>query len=398
MAHSPSPATRECADPGMLAAYYDRSLAESDRDRLEAHFADCARCQTQLAAIARADEAAPSARPRREVSWLRPLIAVPALAAAAALLLVLRSMQSSNNEFRRSDQIAMAKHQAPLTELAARAPAPASPPAAATAPSAPASSELAMNEAKPAPSVMHHMNEHRQVPERRDELRERAMPLAKELPKTEPEAMARAPSREASGDLASADAASASGRPPISAPAQNSSEGMVAAPSREAPAAATAPHAMSESAAAPRPLARSASPLAAQGGAMRMSSAAPVGGASAGAEVLVTISPQDRSTTWIVGKNGMIVRQDPDGPHPQHSGVTTDLTAGAAPSSTVCWVVGRSGTIIRTTDGEHWVLVRSPTVDNLVAVASDSANHAIVTTPSGQNFETSDGSANWHRN
>ncbi len=56
-AQSPGPVTPECADPEMLAAYYDRSLAEPDRDRLEAHFADCARCQAQLAAIARADEA-----------------------------------------------------------------------------------------------------------------------------------------------------------------------------------------------------------------------------------------------------------------------------------------------------------------------------------------------------
>ena len=92
----------------------------------------------------------------------------------------------------------------------------------------------------------------------------------------------------------------------------------------------------------------------------------------------------------------MIVRQDPDGPHPQHSGVSTDLTAGAAPSATVCWIVGRSGTIIRTIDGEHWGMVKSPTGDNFVAVASDSAEHAIVTTASGQNFTTSDGGASWH--
>ena len=50
-AQPPGPPTPDCADPEMLAAYYDRSLAEPDRDRLEAHFADCARCQAQLAAI-----------------------------------------------------------------------------------------------------------------------------------------------------------------------------------------------------------------------------------------------------------------------------------------------------------------------------------------------------------
>jgi len=181
---------------------------------------------------------------------------------------------------------------------------------------------------------------------------------------------------------------------------------------------------MSQNSMAPRALARSASSFAAQNsGASETSSAAPVGGAVAGAaigagvgaaqsqlqqttspsagtpEVLAMISPPDQKSGWQVGKNGMIVRRDPDGTtHPQHSGATTDLTAGAAPSSTVCWIVGRSGTIIRTTDGEHWELITAPTGDNLVAVTSDSANHAVVTTASGQSFATSDGGSSWHRN
>jgi photosystem II stability/assembly factor-like uncharacterized protein len=109
------------------------------------------------------------------------------------------------------------------------------------------------------------------------------------------------------------------------------------------------------------------------------------------------ISSPEQKAAWIVGRNGMIVRRYPDGrTHPQQSGVTTDLTAGAAPSSTVCWIVGRSGTIIRTTDGEHWELVGSPSGENLVAVASDGAQHAIITTASGRNFATSDGGASWH--
>jgi hypothetical protein len=428
IAQSPGPATPECADPEMLAAYYDRSLAEADRDRLEAHLADCARCQAQLAAMARADEAAARARSRHGVSWLRPLIVVPALAAAAALLLVVRTMRTSNDESRRTDQIAMAKHQAPLTELAARAPA--SSPAAASAPSAPASNELALNEAKPAP-------------EPRDEMREQTKSLAKEpqLPKSS-EVIGKAPSREASGALARTESAPAFARPPVPAPAQESSEGMVAAPSREAPAAAPAPYAMSDTAMAPRPRADVSSLAAQSSGASEQSGAAPVGGAamagaeigasvdrsqlseqatrpSAGAayssakgaiagspmpnsaaapEMLALISPPNQSASWQVGRNGTILRRDADGStRPQHSGVSTDLTAGAAPSATVCWIVGRSGTIIRTIDGEHWLLIASPTGDNLVAVASDSADHALVTTASGQNFATSDGGKSWHR-
>jgi hypothetical protein len=417
-AQPPGPPTPECADPETLAAYYDRSLAEADRDRLEAHFADCARCQAQLAAIARADEAGASARPHREISWLRPLIVVPAIAAAAALLVVVRSMRSSNDEFRRSEQVAMATHQAPLMDLAARAPAPASPPSAANPSSAPSSNELAMNEPKLAePSAP----QNRQEPERRDELRTNRMSPAKEsrLRKSEGEVIASAPNRNATGNVASTEAAPASVQPPVSAPVQSSSVETMAAPSVEPGPTAPAPYPMSQSA-APRALAGAASGAVAgsaigagAGNAqLRMSeqrttpsadqaygsNADVVGGASAGAEVLVTTTSLDRSTTWIVGKNGMILRRDKDGSnHPQHSGVTTDLTAGAAPSSTVCWIVGRSGTIIRTTDGEHWTLITAPTGDNLVAVASDSADHAVVTTASGQNFATSDGGKSWHR-
>ncbi|MEA2680225.1 MAG: hypothetical protein QOK03_1947, partial [Candidatus Binataceae bacterium] len=364
MARAPGPATPECADPEMLAAYYDRSLAEPDRDRLEAHFADCARCQAQLAAIARADEAAPATRPRLGVSWLRPLIVVPALAAAAALLIVVRTMRTSNEESRARDQIAMAKQEAPLMDLAARAPAPVSPPAAATVPNAPASNEIAMNEAKQAAP---------RAAEHRDELRKHTMSHAKEshLRRSEGDVIASAPSRTASSDLGT-EAAPATDRPPVSPPAQTSSEGRVAAPSREAPSAAPASSAMSQGDAAPRAYAGAGSLPARGYGPSEVGGPPPVGGgAAAGAEigsatgaiagaaipnvatspeVLAMISPPDQKAGWQVGKNGMILRRDLDGRNrAQHSGVSTDLTAGAAPSATVCWVVGRSGTIIRTT-------------------------------------------------
>ncbi len=93
----------------------------------------------------------------------------------------------------------------------------------------------------------------------------------------------------------------------------------------------------------------------------------------------------------------MLRRNDANGEtQVQHSGVTTDLIAGAAPSATVCWIVGRSGTIIRTTDGEHWALIPAPTSDNLVAVTAGSATDAVVTAADGKSFATSDGGASWH--
>jgi photosystem II stability/assembly factor-like uncharacterized protein len=93
----------------------------------------------------------------------------------------------------------------------------------------------------------------------------------------------------------------------------------------------------------------------------------------------------------------MILFRDADGrTRRQYSGVEADLTAGVAPSTSVCWIVGRSGTIVRTTDGENWTKIASPTNADLFAVVADSAEHAIVTTVAAQNFETSDGGASWH--
>ena len=144
---------------------------------------------------------------------------------------------------------------------------------------------------------------------------------------------------------------------------------------------------------------------AAKAGAMQSYSGQVAGGVAAPndafrreAGVLATISAADRSVTWIVGRNGAIRRLDANGrTHPQQSGVSIDLVAGAAPSSSVCWVVGSGGTILRTTDGEHWAAVASPTMENLVAVSSGSAADATVTTSSSKSFATSDGGATWHR-
>jgi hypothetical protein len=293
------------------------------------------------------------------------------------------------------------------------------------------------------------MTEHHEAPVRRDEPRERAMPLAKKphLQNYGGEVIASAPISKLSGDIASTQAAPATGPSPVSAPAQAGavsaavqagSPEVSAAQSSQPPPAAPGPYAMGENAAtAPRALAKSVSSFAARGyGPSEVSNAPPGAGAAIGAsaataqlqqatspssgpalgsgggaivgaavpraasppEVLAMISPPDQSAGWQVGRNGLVLRRDPDGStHPQHSGVTTDLTAGAAPSATVCWIVGRSGTIIRTADGEHWVLITPPTGDNFVAVASDSADHAVVTTAAGQNFATTDGGSSWHR-
>ena len=79
------------------------------------------------------------------------------------------------------------------------------------------------------------------------------------------------------------------------------------------------------------------------------------------------------------------------------SGVTTDLTAGAAVSSAVCWVIGTSGTILRTTDGQHWKILSAPTTMDLVRVQARTEDVAMVVAAGGLSYYTMDGGKTWAR-
>jgi len=84
----------------------------------------------------------------------------------------------------------------------------------------------------------------------------------------------------------------------------------------------------------------------------------------------------------------------------QKSGVTTDLTAGSAPSDKVCWIVGRAGTVLLTTDrGKHWKRLASPIKEDVAGVYAQDGKRASVWTASHkQSFETNDGGMTWTPN
>lgn len=155
MRNKPGPATPECADAESLAAYSDKSIAAAERERLETHFADCMRCQVLLADIARAEEGARVAEPASgaDVPWYRRWrIVIPALAAAAAVVVFVAMRRLASVEGPNDQLAVMAKNEAvPATSLAAPKPAVApAAPAALLAPApaaAPASKEIAMNDA-----------------------------------------------------------------------------------------------------------------------------------------------------------------------------------------------------------------------------------------------------------
>jgi uncharacterized protein (UPF0333 family) len=392
MRSRPGPATPECADAESLAAYSDRSLSARERERLETHFADCARCQVLLADIARADESARLARSAGEVPWYRRWrIAIPVLAAAAAVLVFISIRRPASVAPPNDQIVAMAQHEAPAENLAAKLPAPvlaAAPSAPVSVAAAAPSNEIAMNEQKseaaPRAQAMH--------------------PGASRALKGSVEAFGTGALMARSAPAAKVEAQAPATTTPGSVAEQASSADSM---SRAAVAAAAPPAAATNTRAFGSLAAGSGGLVAAtRGGGVVGAGAGAVAGAAVAASpsyapastTLVTISAPDQSVSWIAGKNGMILRRDADGStHPQHSGASTDLVAGAAPSATVCWIVGRSGTIVRTTDGgEHWTLILAPTADNLAAVTAGDANDATITTAAGRSFATSDGGASWH--
>jgi photosystem II stability/assembly factor-like uncharacterized protein len=81
----------------------------------------------------------------------------------------------------------------------------------------------------------------------------------------------------------------------------------------------------------------------------------------------------------------------------QKSGVTSDLTAGSAPSNKVCWIVGKAGTVLLTTDGgKHWRQVSTPITEDLGGIrATDKLHASIWDVSNRKRFETSDGGATW---
>lgn len=73
------------------------------------------------------------------------------------------------------------------------------------------------------------------------------------------------------------------------------------------------------------------------------------------------------------------------------------VTAGTAPSATVCWLVARGGGVFVTDDGRTFFRARFPEIVNLVGVSATSRAAATVTTDDGRTFVTSDGGVSWRQ-
>jgi photosynthesis system II assembly factor YCF48-like protein len=95
---------------------------------------------------------------------------------------------------------------------------------------------------------------------------------------------------------------------------------------------------------------------------------------------------------------GVTVERSTDGGsrwQAQSTGATGRLTAGAAPSRTICWLVGAGGVVLLSKDGQTWQRVAFSEAVDLVAIRALDDSRATVTTADGREFTTTDGGTTW---
>lgn len=399
----------DCPGANVLASYYERSLSKAETERCEAHFATCARCQEQLAAMVRSE--APSEK-RERAEWFRNWRVAwrwlaPA-AAALAVLIVWNALRPSPPGPRESPvQIAENK-------------------VASTAPPAVSAVVERAERKKTVPAVP------QTKPQPRPIIRSRAVPEGEEL-QNRAGSRASAPAGRVAGgavgglsagagramsasaespriarpamDLKKLQALSEAGALKEKAEADVSAEAKPAVPTIEPAPPAVASAAQPERAAA---LQRTESEMKAGVARLQMNPASAnaqtmaVLGADAAHKakaVLRVIASPDPKMFWRVGPGGLIERSS-DGEaswQRQKSGVSENLAAGASPATEVCWIVGGAGTVLLTTDGAHWKKLLAPAAADLAGVEAQDSLQASVTATDGRVFSTTDGGHTWQQ-
>ena len=401
-----SPGADECPDAETLAAYCERALPAAQSARWEEHFSNCARCQGALAAIARART--PDRNPARSLTSRRWEVYAALAAGVAGISIVATLMRSARRPLSTADTLSHIEVAAPaqvnreaqiqakdsgaviaLNEPA-RPPNPPSEPRSAERPAVGGLMGLGssgiptVNTRPPTTGPNSVVNE-----EARAQLFAKTMRLGIARPK-EP-AVHGPPAMRAFVGESSQAAGAGSQQQLAKAETQSEAEGAPAAPFPPPPA----PMAERESAASNALGAPRSAPAGGSAGGL-YAPPSDVSMAEQGPPQSISIRTADGVERWRLGTNGTIEHLASDGQWThQDSGVTADLSAGAAPSSTVCWAVGAGGTVLRTTDGKHWQKLASPTPVNLAAVSAQDAVSAVVTTAGGLRFATTDGGRTW---
>jgi photosystem II stability/assembly factor-like uncharacterized protein len=100
---------------------------------------------------------------------------------------------------------------------------------------------------------------------------------------------------------------------------------------------------------------------------------------------------------WRILTGGSVARSIDGGMiwQTQSTGVPATLTAGTAPSPTICWLVGQGGIIVLSTDGRTWQRLPFPEAIDLTSIRASDEVNATVTTADGRTFITTDGGKTW---
>jgi hypothetical protein len=331
------PPSSGCLDADMLAAWSDGTLSRRERATAESHAATCERCQAMLAAMATIAEPLPARKwwQASTVRWLVPIAVVPALAVAVWM-------------------------NVPAERQAATAP----PLSDFSAPSAPATvaetqpARVATPAAKDTRTIERADTKRREQPAARADERRAPAPAESAAPSaTQPEPSAPQP------------AASSAVQPQDAAAQTFRARDAAASASAKAPAELRASRALTE----------------------RLMIA------SQKAVALLEIPSPNRNVRWRIVASA-IVEQSTDGGatwQAQSIGTPVRLTAGAAPSPTICWIVGAGGTVLVTRDGRTWERVAFPEVIDLTAILAVDGSNATATAADGRVFVTTDGGKTW---
>jgi hypothetical protein len=124
----------DCPRSDVLAAYYDRALSRAERAGIDAHLTSCARCQSMMASIARADDSDRTLGGMRGIFWITRLLAPVAVVGVVMAV----AIGVSTRRQRTPEVIALASpagpprfeaedRVAPHAEVASQPPAPVAP-------------------------------------------------------------------------------------------------------------------------------------------------------------------------------------------------------------------------------------------------------------------------------
>ncbi len=346
-------APEACVDGETLAAWSSGALGAADAARVDNHLADCARCQSMLAAFARTAPIVEAPAPwwrRAHVRWLVPLATAATVAAIWVAMpprveppppaAQVRDQRGPENYVTPDasppgstpDRRALADQPSPQarTETPARSPRGGSSPREVDAPSQRKESEALRQEAK-------------------EELQKQRVD-------------------EATGGAG--------------ARARAANELAAAAPPPAAAALPAAPSAAPRSPAAPARESRAMDSLTPQ---LRMA-------LPATAEI---IGPGGAMRWRIV--DGRVQRSTTQGQtwEPIALPSAAAISGGHSPAASVAWLVGKAGAIFVTTDGAEFQQVPFVSSADLVSVVAVDDRQATVTTAEGRQFQTTNRGLNW---